>query len=195
MNPTDKRALRSRLKAARLRLLPAERSEASARLCAGLLRSRVVLGAEAVALFWPMIELGELDLEQVDVHLRQAGVRVYYPFMHGGAHGFALTTSVGDLEVGARGFRQPSPRCPVAQRGDIDVIVAPALALTAEGVRLGYGAGFYDRVVPLLRPSAKVIGTCYRHELLRELPSDAHDQRVDVVATDSGVTAVGIAVG
>jgi 5-formyltetrahydrofolate cyclo-ligase len=184
-----KHALRRKIQASRLAMPPAARNEASVALCQALLASPTLEQVSFVALFWPMIERGELDLRALDQSLRARGTTLYYPFMRGDDYGFARVAGPSDLEVTSWGFCQPKVACSVAAPGELELIVAPALALTSHGQRLGYGVGFYDRVVPQVR-AALLIGTCYRHELLDELPAEAHDQRVDCVATDAGVVAV-----
>jgi len=75
------------------------------------------------------------------------------------------------------------------QPGDVDpatldVVVVPGLAFTADGRRLGQGGGHFDRFLPRLRVDCLTIGVCYAEQLLADLPTAAHDARVDRVITD-----------
>lgn len=56
----------------------------------------------------------------------------------------------------------------------------PGLAFTREGLRLGRGKGYYDRLLPLLS-HAELIGVCPSGHLVEELPVEPHDQRVNRV--------------
>lgn len=62
--------------------------------------------------------------------------------------------------------------------GRLDLLVAPGLGFTSSGHRLGFGKGFFDVYLKENRPKA-VLGVLYPFQLLKELPVDAHDERVD----------------
>jgi 5-formyltetrahydrofolate cyclo-ligase len=63
-----------------------------------------------------------------------------------------------------------------------DVIAVPAVALSRDGHRLGYGGGFYDRF--LATTAALAVGIVYDPFLLESLPVEEHDTRVAVIVTD-----------
>lgn len=69
-----------------------------------------------------------------------------------------------------------------AQIGADDVIAVPAVALTMQGDRLGYGGGFYDRI--LKSTPALVIGVVFDDFILPTLPMEDHDARVQMIITD-----------
>ena len=72
--------------------------------------------------------------------------------------------------------------------GAADVVLVPALNVDRSGVRLGYGGGCYDRALTRTRPGALLIALLHDGELIEEpLPAEPHDQRVQAVATPSGV--------
>ena len=70
---------------------------------------------------------------------------------------------------------------------DIDLIVAPALAIDRHGRRLGRGGGYYDKFLaqPALR--ATICAFVFAEQLLDDLPHLPHDQPVDMVVTDAEV--------
>ncbi|MPY96906.1 MAG: 5-formyltetrahydrofolate cyclo-ligase [Actinophytocola sp.] len=57
-------------------------------------------------------------------------------------------------------------------------VFVPALAIDHRGVRLGRGAGYYDRSLPLAAPSARLIAVVRDAELVPELPAEPHDVRL-----------------
>ena len=67
-----------------------------------------------------------------------------------------------------------------------DVLLVPMLAFDREGYRLGYGGGFYDRTLALLRQKKSVIaiGVAYAAQEVASVPHDGHDQRLDYVMTE-----------
>lgn len=58
------------------------------------------------------------------------------------------------------------------------LVFVPALAIDHRGVRLGRGAGYYDRSLPLAAPSARLIAVVRDAELVPELPAEPHDVRL-----------------
>ena len=70
--------------------------------------------------------------------------------------------------------------CPA---GEIDLVVCPGVAFTADGRRLGRGRGYYDRYLgdPVFRGFR--VGVCYAHQLVDDLPVEPHDVRMDRVIT------------
>ena len=82
------------------------------------------------------------------------------------------------------GFCEPEPAAPEASRGEIDVIVVPAIAIDPAGHRIGYGAGFYDRTIARFAPPAITIGVAFDFQLVAEVPFTEHDVALAHVVTD-----------
>ena len=72
-----------------------------------------------------------------------------------------------------------------------NLILVPLLAFTASGERLGYGGGYYDRTLHHLRRSGEVFacGVAYAGQEVESLPTDAHDERLDGILTETGFKA------
>ncbi|MDX2265115.1 MAG: 5-formyltetrahydrofolate cyclo-ligase [Hyphomicrobiales bacterium] len=74
---------------------------------------------------------------------------------------------------------------------DPDVIITPLLAFDAEGRRLGYGGGYYDRAIERLRAAKPVlaIGLAYAWQQVEHLPVEPHDDRsrLDMIITDARI--------
>lgn len=88
-----------------------------------------------------------------------------------------------DFSLSERGIREPIGK---TYDGAIDVIVLPLLAVDERGARLGYGGGYYDRFLKA-HPKAKRIAFCYDFQIVREVPTELHDEKVDVIVTDKRV--------
>lgn len=140
--------------------------------------------AKRIASFWPMVERREVDLRPLHEWLRERESDVYYPFMRGEAHGFAKVEDVAAMEPTRIGFLQPGPEAQVARPGELEVILVPALGVTPKGTRLGYGAGFYDRLLPRFSPPAVTVAVVFNDEVLSELPREPHDRACDIVISD-----------
>ncbi len=72
-----------------------------------------------------------------------------------------------------------------------DVLLVPLLAFDRKGHRLGYGGGFYDRTLALLRSKKRVlaIGIAYAAQEIDSVPSSSHDQPLDFVMTEKELIA------
>ncbi|MBX3128308.1 MAG: 5-formyltetrahydrofolate cyclo-ligase [Polyangiaceae bacterium] len=188
-----KRQLRLRMRQLRMALPAARLAERSARIVQALAALGEFDGARSIALFYPMSERHEVDLRELDARARAAGKRVFYPFMdptEGGFRtGFRRVTSLESLVDRGRGFREPSDG-DVAEAGDVDLVVVPALAATEQGDRLGYGLGFYDSTLSDVRPPATAVVVVFDFQLVVELPREPRDVRCDLVVSDERVLRV-----
>lgn len=111
------------------------------------------------------------------------------PRVHGQSMSFHPWDS--ELEEIAFGLKQPVAGSPSVDPTSIDAMVIPALAFDRHGVRLGRGAGYYDRYLAEHRP-ATTVGIIPATRLVEQLPRLTHDQAVDWIATEAGVKSVPI---
>jgi 5-formyltetrahydrofolate cyclo-ligase len=130
----------------------------------------------------------------LDGAARARGKKLYYPFLSAAGPtvrtGFRRVDQLTDLALGGSGFVEPHEGAPEARRGDIDLMVVPALAVDALGYRLGYGKGFYDATLPDFRPPARAVAVAFAFQLLSEIPREPHDVRCDTIVTDERVMDV-----
>lgn len=183
-----KLALRRRMRSLRGSMPETARAARSEAIAKRLSELPALREARNVALFWPLVERGEVDLRPLDALLRGQGKRLWYPFMEpneeGFETGFRHSTSPDELVERGRRFAEPPAAEPRARSGDIELVVVPALAVAPDGHRLGYGAGFYDVTLPEFCPPAVSVAVAYGFQLLAELPSEDTDFRCDWVLTD-----------
>lgn len=66
---------------------------------------------------------------------------------------------------------------------EVDLIITPGVAFTRTGKRLGYGAGFYDRLLAKKRSDTKTVCPAFKEFLLEDLPTDPYDLPVDYIVT------------
>lgn len=88
------------------------------------------------------------------------------------------------LEDNAFGIAEPQANAPRIAHADVDLVIVPALAVDARGHRIGYGHGYYDRLLPALTRAFKV-AIAYDFQLLAEAPDTHGDAAVDCVVTDA----------
>jgi len=91
-----------------------------------------------------------------------------------------------DLKPGRFGVPQPKEGVAIDPR-TIDFIFVPALAYDLNGNRLGRGGGYYDRFLAGRAPQAFRCGVAFDCQILKEVPTRAHDCRVQALVTEKGI--------
>lgn len=177
-----KAALRSRLLAARAQLTGQERGEAASMLRDAVLALPQAQMAGTVAAYYSIgAEPGTHGLVYA---LWKRGSYVLLPVLRPNLDlDWASYEGPESLRPGPRGLAEPSaPVRGVAAVASADLVIVPALAVDRHGTRLGRGAGCYDRALARIGDQVPTVALVYDAEFLDELPTDAHDQRVRLVA-------------
>ncbi|WP_024802217.1 5-formyltetrahydrofolate cyclo-ligase [Nocardia sp. BMG51109] len=120
--------------------------------------------------------------------LRSAGARVLLPVTGPpGPLDWAEYSGAGSLHRGRYDLLEPAgARMSPAAIELAGVILVPALAVDRRGVRLGRGAGYYDRTLPAARPDARLIAVVRDEEVVARLPEEPHDRRMGWALTPGG---------
>lgn len=90
-----------------------------------------------------------------------------------------------DLIVSSMGILEPADHLEKALPTDIDLILAPGVAFDLKGYRMGYGAGYYDKLLPQTRPDCNVIGLAFDLQIIEQLPVEPHDHPMDSILTET----------
>lgn len=93
------------------------------------------------------------------------------------------------LVSGPFGIMEPRASAPLVTP---DIIIVPLLAFDALGHRLGYGGGYYDRTLALLRPrnpAILAIGLAFAAQEVTHLVHEPNDQALDWIVTERGATS------
>jgi 5-formyltetrahydrofolate cyclo-ligase len=183
-----KKQLRTRIRGLRAAYPEGVLAQASLRIVERVLSVPEFASARSVGLFWPMADRREVDVRAIADVVLAAGKALYFPFLQptasGFSTGFARVSSVSELAERGQRFFEPPPEAPRAERGEIDLLIVPALAVAADGHRLGYGSGFYDATLPDFCPPALALVTVFDFQLLGELPVTNSDIPSHIIATD-----------
>jgi len=177
---TDKRELRSAMRAERKRLAGLDRSAAE----------RAASHADALPT-WSVVAVyraigSELDADALSQALERAGRTLCLPVVIelDAPMIFRRWTPGDPLEMDAAGVPAPFP---LAETVTPDLILTPLLAFDAEGGRLGQGGGYYDRTFAAL-PEAVRVGFAYAGQEVEALTLEPHDMRLHGVLTERGYT-------
>ncbi|MEI9938154.1 MAG: 5-formyltetrahydrofolate cyclo-ligase [Pseudomonadota bacterium] len=183
-----KKQLRLRMRGLRAAYPESVLAQASARIVASVLALPQFSAAQGVGLFWPMADRREVDVRPLALAALAADKRVYFPFLQptasGFSTGFAQVRDVSELAERGQRFFEPPSSALRAERGQIELLVVPALAVASDGHRLGYGSGFYDATLPDFCPPARALVVAFDFQLLGELPVTINDVASQCIVTD-----------
>lgn len=74
--------------------------------------------------------------------------------------------------------------CDLLRLREVDVFLVPGLAWDSRGYRVGYGGGYFDRLLALASPKAEKIGIGFEFQLVDHIPDNTWDIRVDTITTE-----------
>ena len=127
----------------------------------------------------------EIDVMPLLARLGAAGHGIALPVVVGRGHplSFRLWRDGDPLEAGPLGTRHPSPEAVPAEP---DLLIVPLLAFDRRGYRLGYGGGYYDRTLTVLRAArpALAVGVGFAEQEVPKVPHDSSDAKLDYIVTD-----------
>ena len=159
------------------KLSPTERHACSLLICEKLLP--FFSGMNSLALFAPMSTEPDLDLLWDHGALVEHSL-LSYPRFEGKALSFHPISSLAELIPGRFGIREPAPGRSPKQ---LDLILVPGLAFSAQGNRLGRGAGIYDRFLSTVPQTTFKIGVCFEFQRVPRIPHEPHDVTMDAVVS------------
>lgn len=130
----------------------------------------------------------ELDPLPALIALRTRGVAIAYPRVEApGVLGLHLAEEGQVLQRGMFGILEPGPDWCRIEPTDIDAAIVPGVAFDERCWRLGYGGGYYDRLLPLLPSECARIGFAFDEQILPTIPAEEHDVALDIVVTPTRV--------
>jgi 5-formyltetrahydrofolate cyclo-ligase len=179
-----KQALRAGVLAARDALPQAVHAAGSQAIAQRLVALPAYARAGSVLLTLPF--RSEWDVRVVVDAALGAGKRVVLPRVDETVRMLALhavTDLAHDIEAGYRGIPEPRLSTPVVDPGEVGFALVPGVAFDVAGHRLGYGGGFYDRLLPLLRPGTPRVAAAFDLQVVAHVPAGAHDVTIDRIVT------------
>ena len=177
----DKDEIRRMMRERRRALTPEERTAASAVICAKLaalnLHSPV-----AVYLASPQ----EIDLSPFIRKMLASGGKVVAPRWNGETYELAVLRGLDEahLRKGPMGILEPA-EAEIVLPKEVEVWLVPGLAFARNGKRLGYGGGWYDRLLAAAPKDSLKLGIAHAFQVVDDLPSEPHDILLAGVIDDS----------
>ena len=167
----NKREIRRTMRVRRRALMPEERTAASEIICAKL---AVFNFHSPVAVY--LASPQEIDLSPFIRKMLATGVEVVAPRWNGETYELAVLKGLDDahLRQGPMGILEPA-EAEIVSPKEVEVWLVPGLAFTQNGKRLGYGGGWYDRLLADAPKGSLKIGIAHAFQVVDDLPSEPHD--------------------
>ena len=191
----EKRLARNRMRSVIAATTPSQRAAWSTKI------TRQVTGlsdwdaCRTVLAFLPMD--GEVDTTAMIQRALREGKTVGLPRMrrhHIECHSIASLD--GPWETHPFGVREPPATLPVIDPCAADagkmLVITPGLCFDAAGRRLGFGKGYYDRLLERCRDEKDreilFVAVCFTIQIIDRVPAGEHDRIVDAIVTEQGIT-------
>lgn len=178
--------IRAKMRALRRELTERERTSASEDICAAVLERPDV--REAIERRLPfsvyLASPDEIDLTPLIEALWAADVTVAVPCWNAEEKGYVLGAydNTTTLVEGRCHILEPAEVNLVAEQ-DIGVWIVPGLAFTQGGGRIGYGGGWYDRMLRKASPESVKLGVAHSFQFVDVIPAELHDQSLTAVVS------------
>ncbi len=187
----DKSELRRAMKARRRELAADEKSAADAVICEKL-KARLDVGemidpfdfGSPLAVYLASQE--EINIDPYIEYMLRAHVEVVAPRWNGETYELARLKGLDEKNMrrGPMGIREPVD-ADIVEPQKVFAWIIPGLAFTRGGKRLGYGGGWYDRLLVSAPKDAVKIGVAYSFQIVDDLPSESHDIPLSDIVDDS----------
>ena len=173
----DKKALRKQIREQKRAMTTEQIEEASRALQTLFLNTDYYQNAKTIYGYLPYNQ----EVRTVPI-LEQAladGKQVAVPKVYGDEMKFIYLPDLTRVETGYSGIPEPVADGPVGD-DPTALVLMPGLAFTANGQRIGYGGGFYDKFLSA-EPTHPTVALCYDFQLVESLPTEEFDIPVDEV--------------
>lgn len=173
----DKTALRKQIRDKKRAMTHEQIEGTSAQLAELFLASDAYRAAKTIYGYLPYNQ--EVRTESILERAIMDGKQVAVPKVYGDEMRFVLMEDLSKVEAGYAGIPEPIADEPIAM-DTTALVLMPGLAFDAEGHRIGYGGGFYDKFLEK-EPGHPTVALCYEFQVFPHLETDVHDIPVDLV--------------
>ncbi len=179
----DKQSLRKEFLAKRKNLPDDLKNRYSKKICENIMDMPKFKSAKIVAAYSAIGS--EVDLSPV---IFEGGKTIALPVCVAGDT--LVFKAVGDentIEKGSFGILEPKPSQPEILPEEIDLILIPGAVFDKTGGRIGYGKGYYDRILPRLSEKCEMLGVAYSVQIADKIETEPHDIKVRLIVTEEGI--------
>ncbi|MBW4556237.1 MAG: 5-formyltetrahydrofolate cyclo-ligase [Trichormus sp. ATA11-4-KO1] len=177
----NKAEIRRRLLKKRQSIPLQEWREKSDRICTQLQNSTLFTQAKTILAYFSFRQEPDLSPLFTDTKYRWG-----FPRCIGKSLNWHLWKPQDALQVGSYGITEPHPHAPTIDPVEVDLILIPGVACDYQGYRLGYGGGYYDRLLSSPDWANKpTIGIVFDFAYLPQIPIETWDKPLQLVITEN----------
>ncbi|MDX3926551.1 MAG: 5-formyltetrahydrofolate cyclo-ligase [Shinella sp.] len=178
-----RRAERERLIAARLGIPPEQRKIAAERITFRLDKFLGDVRGKRIGVYWPF--RGEPDLRQWMESVWERGGSALLPIVIEKAAPLIFKPWRQGEELGRGVWNIPIPID--GEAATPDIVIAPVVGYDRSCFRLGYGGGYFDRTLAIMKPKPLAIGIGYDVQAIDTIHPQSFDVAMNVIITDTGI--------
>lgn len=126
-------------------------------------------------------------------YLLEKSVRLYVPCLENGlivpvkyTKGCRLSKGAFKINEPIKKLRARAPKC-------IELVLVPGIAFDLKGSRVGFGRGYFDRFLKRLPASAVITALSFEKQIVKSIPADKHDIKMDYIITENRIIKCGAA--
>lgn len=182
----NKEELRKKIKEKRDKLSQKEILERSGKIIEKLTEMNEFVNADAVACY---ISFGN----EVNTHFLIKNFiekkKILVPFVDKGRKEIRLShlKNWEELHTGEYGILEPKKEF-LRIENNADIFIIPGIVFDESGNRIGYGGGYFDRFLCNFR--GKKIALAYEFQVIKKMPNEKHDVKMDFIVTDKRIIKV-----
>lgn len=179
----EKKAIRASVLSARDAMPPDQRARESMKMCESIIASTPYQGATTVLAY---ANFGsEFDTSFLLQHVLTVKKNLVMPRVDKETQQLQLhrVHRLDDLITGGWGICEPRADAEIISPNEIDFIFVPGVAFDRAGFRIGYGKGFYDKLLSAVNPVSARLSAAFDCQIIDAVPNEAHDQRIDIIIT------------
>lgn len=189
LSPSDRARARKALRAQRRTVTPEQRKRAALQVARRIANTFPLSPGKRIAVYSPFRD--ELDISALVAMARERRCEIYLPRLIDYRACRMRFYSADTLTPNRLGILEPERRDAIGARW-LDYVFLPLVGFDAKGMRLGMGAGYYDRAFAFRRwrstwRGPRLIGVGYAFQQLEDIAAASHDVLMDAVVTEEGV--------
>lgn len=186
-NKENKNNLRQKIKSLRDLLSPEDRIQKSNAIAEKLFELEEYKQAKNILLYYPF--RSEVDTRIIINDALKKEKKISLPKVEGPNINFYYVDNIfKDTAPGSYGIVEPIiSKCLKVNLDEIDLAILPAVCVDKNLNRLGYGGGYYDRLISKLDKKIFKIALCFEIQVINHIPIQEHDKKVNMIVTENRI--------